>query len=187
MTETGPREQLLGRAIACYAEHGVRDTSLRTLAARIGTSQRMLHYHFGSREDLLTAMIQHIAAAEAAALEESWGEDPFDALQRHWERARTAAATFGPLFFELCAHAMYGKPYAQDLADVLVTKYGAAFARIYGAMTDPAHAQRLARLSLGVGRGVLCDMLLDGDQAAADAAVEEFTQLVRQRLGQDTA
>ena len=53
------------RASACspaameyVAEHGVGDLSLRGLAAALGTSHRMLSYHFGSREGLLIEVIR---------------------------------------------------------------------------------------------------------------------------------
>lgn len=46
-----PRDELLDRAVGWFAEHGIGDTSMRTLAAELGTSGRMLHYHFGSRRD----------------------------------------------------------------------------------------------------------------------------------------
>ena len=57
MTRAAPREELLGKAIGWFAEHGVGETSLRTLAEGIGTSHRMLIYHFGSREGLLAACL----------------------------------------------------------------------------------------------------------------------------------
>lgn len=67
MTAAGPaaRDVLLAKVVAHYAEHGVRDTSLRSLASAIGTSQRMLNYHFGSREDVLVAVIDAIAGGQA--------------------------------------------------------------------------------------------------------------------------
>lgn len=193
MTAPGARDALLAKAVAYFAGHGIRDTSLRTLAGATGTSQRMLHYHFGGRAELLAAVVESVAAAEVAALDRlvADGVDPFEALGRHWDSVRDAARTFGPVFFELCTHAMHGQPYAATLPDVLVTRYAAAFARIYSTMTDPLHAERLARLSLGVGRGVLFDMLLDHGNpdatAAADAAVEEFTRMVRDRLDVTTS
>ena len=83
-TAPGPREELLGRAVAWFAEHGVGDTSLRTLAAGIGTSHRMLNYHFGSREGLLGAVVEAVEQAEHAALLElaATHDDPFEAGRR---------------------------------------------------------------------------------------------------------
>lgn len=186
MSAADSRGALLARAIDHYADNGVRDTSLRTLAAAIGTSQRMLHYHFGNREDLLAAVIEEVIAQEIAALEEmtSVVDDPFDALGRHWSRVRGSAQKFGPLYFELATHAMYGRPYAARLPEVLVTRYAAAFAAVYATVTDAEHSERLARLSLGVGRGLLFDVLLDRDLDAADAAVAEFTAMVRSRIAE---
>ena len=48
------REEILevtpDRRIGYAAEHGLADLSLRTLAAGLGTSHRMLIFHFGSKE-----------------------------------------------------------------------------------------------------------------------------------------
>jgi len=58
--------------LAAMAEHvlanGVQAASLRPLAAAAGTSDRMLIYHFGSRELLLTEVLQHIAGGLAARI-----------------------------------------------------------------------------------------------------------------------
>ncbi|HWC24288.1 MAG TPA: TetR/AcrR family transcriptional regulator [Flexivirga sp.] len=183
---SGPREVLLAKAIGYFAEHGVRDTSLRTLAAAIGTSQRMLHYHFGSREDLLVAVIESVIEADAAMLTQLFANepDPFEAGRENWRITAEHAQTFGALYFELSSHAMYGKPYARDLGHAFVTRTQEAFEAAYASLTDPATARRLARLTLAVGQGLMFDMLVDGDRAASDAAIEEFITLLRTRLGQ---
>ncbi|MEZ5140174.1 MAG: hypothetical protein R2711_15805 [Acidimicrobiales bacterium] len=43
------RRELLDRVLAHVAEQGLSDRSLRDLATAVGTSHRMLLYHFGSR------------------------------------------------------------------------------------------------------------------------------------------
>jgi AcrR family transcriptional regulator len=184
VTRPRPRDLLLDKAIGYYAAHGVGDTSLRTLAASIGTSQRMLHYHFGSREDLLAAVIESVVSEQIATLDRLFAEvdDPFEAGRRNWEAAAATAQAFGPLFFELASHAMRGRPYAVRLGEVVVTAHVAAFRRAYASVTDDAHAEVLARLTLAVGQGVLLQLLIDGDRPAADAAVDELTQMVRARL-----
>lgn len=184
MTRPRPRDVLLAKAIGFYAAHGVGDTSLRTLASSIGTSQRMLHYHFGSREDLLAAVIESVVTDQIAMLDRLFAEvdDPFEAGRRNWEAAAASAQTFGPLFFELASHAMRGRPYAVRLGEVIVAAHVAAFRRAYATVTDDAQAEVLARLTLAVGQGVLFQLLIDGDRAAADAAVGELTEMVRARL-----
>lgn len=182
---TDTRNRLLAAAIGYYASHGVRDTSLRTLAAAIGTSQRMLHYHFGSRDDLLAAVIQAVVAGDSARVDALTAADgdPFERGRENWRAVRAEAAAFGPLFFELAAHAMQGLAYAEPLRTELAPRTEAAFARAYADLIDPARVRVLARLSTAVGRGLLFEALLDGDQAASDAAMEEYIAMVRGVLG----
>ncbi|MGD7706439.1 TetR family transcriptional regulator [Microlunatus sp. Y2014] len=184
-----PRAKLLARVIDHYAEHGVRDTSLRSLAARIGTSQRMLHHHFGSRTDLLVAVVEAMVDHDTVALRELFADeaDPMTAGRRNWQLVADRARTYGALYFELSSHAMYALPHAERLGTVLVTRTETAFADAYETVTgDRAEAVRLARLTVAVGRGLMYEMLIDGDRAASDDAVELFVELVRNHLGQVT-
>jgi len=60
------RARMLASMADHVLAHGVRASSLRPLAAAAGTSDRMLVYHFGSREALLAEVLQRIAADFAA-------------------------------------------------------------------------------------------------------------------------
>ena len=181
---TSPREDLLARVVLHYAEHGIRDTSLRSLAAAIGTSQRMLHYHFGSREDVLVAVIDAVAGGQAERIGRLFDSesDPVVAGERNWASTVDGAMAFGALWFELAVHAMRHEPYAARLADVMVTAQLREFTRLYAKRTTPEHASRLARLTLAVGQGLVFDLLIDGDRAAADAAVRDFTCMIQREL-----
>lgn len=188
MTDS-PRDLLLDKALAYYATHGVRDTSLRTLAAAIGTSQRMLHYHFGAREDLLAAVIARLVERDTARVQRLASEpgDPFEAGRRNWRDVSAEAMVFGPLFFELATHAMHHEPYAAELAEALVPRTEAAFAAAYAEYVEAGQAARLARLAVAVGRGLMFEALIDEDLAASDAAMEEFVAMVRWRLADSAA
>jgi AcrR family transcriptional regulator len=65
-----PRERLLQDCHAYFLKHGVANLSLRPLAASVGTSARMLIHHFGSKEGLISAVMERIHAA----LQESFSE-----------------------------------------------------------------------------------------------------------------
>ena len=54
------RESLLSDAVEHFAKNGIGDASLRSIAASIGTSHRMLIYHFGSREGLLAEVVRTV-------------------------------------------------------------------------------------------------------------------------------
>lgn len=56
------KDELLNAAIGYLLEHGLAGLSLRPLAAAIGTSARLLIYHFESREGLLAQVLNAMHA-----------------------------------------------------------------------------------------------------------------------------
>ena len=52
------REQIVTVAMDVFAEHGYAGGSVRTIAERVGVSHATLLQHFGSKEGLLTAVLQ---------------------------------------------------------------------------------------------------------------------------------
>lgn len=175
---------MLGRIVEWFAVNGVLDTSMRTLAAGVGTSNRMLNYHFGSREQLLAAVIERVCEGERDALarflEDS--SDPVEAARQYWFHVAETARAFAPLFYELSAHAMYGKPYAEVLRLVLTDAWLRGFTQGFARITNDEHAEQLARLCLAVGRGVLFDVAFTGERDAADSTIDEFTAMLRQAV-----
>jgi AcrR family transcriptional regulator len=55
---TGRREALAEAATDYALEHGLIDLSLRPLARAIGTSDRMLLYHFADKDDLVATVLR---------------------------------------------------------------------------------------------------------------------------------
>jgi AcrR family transcriptional regulator len=184
------RDELLGRAIAWFAEHGVGDTSLRTLAAGIGTSHRMLNYHFGSREGVLGAVVEAVEQAEHAALVElaATHDDPLEAGAAFWTRVADRAEVFAPLFFELSTHAMRDEPHAAGLRVWLRTGWLDAITAGYVDLgLPPDRARTLALQSLAMARGLLFEVAATGDRAAADLAMAGWTAMVRAETARGAA
>lgn len=63
------REELLEQVVDHVLAHGLIGLTLRPLAAAIGTSDRMLLYHFGSRDDLVAAVVAHTEERAIAAID----------------------------------------------------------------------------------------------------------------------
>lgn len=56
------RERLLATAVDCLAELGWAGTTMTVVARRAGVSRGSAQYHFGTREELVTAAVEHIRA-----------------------------------------------------------------------------------------------------------------------------
>lgn len=84
---------MLGKVVEWFTANGLLDTSMRTLAAGIGTSNRMLNYHFGSREQLLAVVIERVCEAERDALDRFVSEfdDPVEAGREYSTRVADTA------------------------------------------------------------------------------------------------
>ncbi|MDT7776648.1 MAG: hypothetical protein QOC67_5572, partial [Pseudonocardiales bacterium] len=98
--------------MAYFGTRGISDLSLRQLADALGTSHRMLIYHFGSKEGLLTEVVRAVEAAQR----ELWSElvadpdlDPTERPRRLWQRVSDPAMEpFARLFFEIYGQALQG-------------------------------------------------------------------------------
>lgn len=180
MTDPSPaRHQLLGRTLTWFTENGVGETSMRTLANHIGTSHRMLNYHFGSREGLLGAVVEAVEREERAALDRFLSEyhDPITAGEHFWAHVCDTALTFAPLYFELAGQAMQRKPYAADLLTWLATGWVEPLTELWQALGhDRADAEVLARLNLATVRGLLFDLAVTGDRVAVEESMRRFTE-----------
>lgn len=83
------RDELLELAYRHALQHGLAELSLRPLAAAVGSSPRVLLYLFGSKDDLVRALLtrarQHELALLAAARDGSSGPGLPEAAGRLWQ------------------------------------------------------------------------------------------------------
>src|SRR5262245_31890534 len=71
----GRRDDLLDQVTDHVLAHGLIGLTLRPVAAAIGTSDRMLIYHFGSRDDLVAAVVTRAEDRAVAAVDALPGAD----------------------------------------------------------------------------------------------------------------
>jgi AcrR family transcriptional regulator len=164
------RQELLDAVVKECAANGIGDRSLRDIAASVGTSHRMLLHHFGSRNELLLAIVDEVERRQRALLRELPTE-PAAAIAAMWaDLRRPELRPFERLFFECYARGAQGE---QPFARMLPGAVDAWLADV--GTTDPA----LARLGLAVMRGLLLDLVATDDRRAVDAAAKAFADLVR--------
>ncbi len=187
MPEQGPRERLLAAAVDHVAAHGIGEVSLRQLAAALGTSHRMLVYHFGSKERLLVEVIRVVEARQREALADlvtDAGLPVAEQARRMWRRlADPALWPHERLFFEVYGQALQGRPHTTELLDGIVDSWLEPLAALNVARgLSPEKARAAARLGLAVTRGLLLDLLATRDRAGADAAMDLFVEMYQALL-----
>jgi AcrR family transcriptional regulator len=176
------REKLLAAAAQYVSANGVSDLTLRGLAGAIGTSHRMLIYHFGSKENLLVEVIKLVEQRQRAALDELEIDSRLSAAElarAFWGRLSAPdLAANERLFFEVYGQALQGRPGTVELLDGIVDSWVGPVVELLGRLGfPPEHATAQARLGVAVTRGLLLDLLATGDRAACDAAMEQYIRL----------
>ncbi|HWT48558.1 MAG TPA: TetR/AcrR family transcriptional regulator [Mycobacterium sp.] len=171
------RRQLLDALIEEFAAGGIGDRPLREVAAAVGTSHRMLLHHFGSREDLLVAVVEEVERHQMGLLRDL-PTDPAEGFAAMWaDLHRPELRNLERLFFECYARAAQGeKPFARMVPGA-VNGWLAEVAAVAGGPIDHA----MVRLGLAVVRGLLLDLVATDDDASVDAAANVFAELLNRR------
>jgi AcrR family transcriptional regulator len=195
MSGNTARQQLLDAAIEYTAEHGISDLSLRSLAAALGTSHRMLIFHFGSKEGLWVEIARTVDRRQREQLRgfpPDPGQPPGEIMRAWWKLFSAPALwPYERLFFELYGQALQGRPHTagfldeflDGVIDWLEPLVAAAAAR---GIPEP-QARAHLRLGVAVTRGLLLDLLATGDTEAADQAMDAFIALTENWLETNAA
>lgn len=170
------REELLEGALLYVLDHGLGGLSLRPLAAALATSDRMLLYHFGSKDrlvdEVLTAATGALLVGVQAAVTQA--EHSRAGLVRAlWRTASDpGVAPLVRLWFEVYGLALQQPDrYRPALRDAVLAWQSAVAERLGGDRTA-------ATLLVGGVEGLLLDLLVTGERERVDAAVVELARLV---------
>ncbi|MGA9595102.1 MAG: TetR/AcrR family transcriptional regulator [Acidimicrobiia bacterium] len=173
------RQDLLDRVIAYVAANGMIDASLRTLASGIGTSHRMLIYHFGSREGLIAAIVTTIETQQRVALEDlaEVADSPTALVRMQWAQLTDPALLpFIRLFFEVLAYASRGQPGTEEFVANLTEPWIRVASDVSARLgIEPNEAE--LRLGVAVVRGLLVEIAAGGDVALATESLERYLEM----------
>ncbi|OBF81212.1 TetR family transcriptional regulator [Mycobacterium sp. 852002-51163_SCH5372311] len=169
------RQQLLDALVEEFAAAGIGDRSLREVAAAVGTSHRMLLHHFGSRDELLLAIVEEVEHRQMAVLSELPVE-PAGSFAAMWEMLRRPELRpFERLFFECYSRGVQGEEPFVRMVPGAVDAWLAEVDKAAGGDADAA----LVRLGLAVTRGLLLDLVATDDDAGVTSAAHAFAELLR--------
>ncbi|HXO46729.1 MAG TPA: TetR/AcrR family transcriptional regulator [Mycobacterium sp.] len=170
------RRQLLDKLVEEFARGGIGDRSLRDVAAAVGTSHRMLLHHFGSREELLIAVVEEAELRQMALVPEI-PTDPAEGFAAMWaDLRRPELRHLERLFFECYSRAAQGE---EPFTRIVPGAVDGWLREVEAAAAGVPYDGPMARLGLAVTRGLLLDLVATEDEAGVDAAAEAFVQLLR--------
>jgi len=164
------RSKLLSQIMQEAGENGLADRSLRDLATAVGSSHRMLLFHFESRAGLVSAIVDTVEAAQRQALRDLAGqvETPGELVLALWQQVSSPEQRpFVRLFFE-CVALTGGKGLTTpwiEVADLVANELGVAI----------DHTE--LRMGVAVSRGLLVDVLAADDATEATQAMERFVEI----------
>lgn len=183
------REELLERAYRWVLEHGLADMSLRPMAAAVGSSPRVLLFLFGSKDELVRALLARARADELALLARLRGNADAVGEETEGALAQTAAAVWR--WLTASEHQSLLRMWVESYAKSLTDPDGpwAGFARntvddwlaLLAEAQPPTDRHTAAgeaqrTLVLAVLRGALLDVLATGEVARPTRAVKCLLQ-----------
>jgi len=180
------RDRLLAGAAAYVGQHGFADVSLRDLATALGSSHRMLLYHFGSKQQLFVEIIRAFETDQRQMIEAFAADlslSRVEVMRRVWQQVSSPeAADQVRLFFQVCGQALSGDGADGPLAggqhvllEGIISDWLEPMIEVEQARGTPvAQARAEVRIGVALMRGLLLDLLATGDRKCVDAAFERF-------------
>lgn len=176
----GRREELLAAVTDYVIANGVGDQSIRPLAQAAGVSHASLLNHFGSKEELLGAVVDNLRRGSIPLALGADGDDPVELLKRWWA-ARTAPEVLPRfrLMFEIYAQALLDPARFEQFLEHFVGEWLAALeVGLRRADCPPDRVAETATLILAQVRGLLLDLLATGDRDRVDRSFMLFADAV---------
>jgi AcrR family transcriptional regulator len=186
MTER--RDELRDAALNYLLEHGVANVSLRPMAAKLGTSPRILMFHFKTKEGLLQEALGELHARLQASFVSIASADsgPSRAapLKRFWQWATGREGfPYLRLLYE-----------AQIIAIQNPVKYGPYLAKTsmdwltisVRALSESSRTGPMATLCVAVFDGLFLELLSTGDRRRLTQALDHFIAIASPALRADS-
>ncbi len=174
------KTQLLDAALRYLCKHGVANVSLRPLAAELGTSARILMFHFKSKEGLLQEVIQELNSrlqnSLATLAQPSPPAQRVAPLRLFWDWAtRAENLPYLRLLYEVQVIALqnpeiygaYLKKASSDWHDIALQL-----------MSNSLQRSSLATLCIAVFDGLFLELISSGERRRLTRALDEFIHIM---------
>ena len=171
------RAELLDAAVDYAAEYGFSDLTWRTVASGLGVAPTTLVHHFGTKEQMVQAVIGRLRERTAAGTGELAGEHPdLVAAARAmwaWGSNPRRRATFA-MFFAVYGSALQDPAQYSEFLELAGAEVMDTLLRAQGPDVQPDVAIRRATLIMATIRGLLLDLLSSADPDRVHEAADHF-------------
>jgi AcrR family transcriptional regulator len=174
------KTELLDAALGYLVEHGVANASLRPMAAALGTSPRILMFHFKSKEGLLQDVFEELNSRLQTSLRAmaSTNFDPsrVPPLKRFWQWA-TSKENF-PYFRLLYEAQIVALQNPKEYGPYLRKASGDGQAAAFDLMSPSLKNKAMASLCIAVFDGLMLEMMSGGDIRHLTESLDLFLAMV---------
>ncbi len=155
-------------------KHGLAGLSLRPLAKAIGSSPRVLLYHFGSKEKMVVKVIAAIRRRQRDAFAKIQAKTYLDAYRNVWkEMSAPASEPLFRLFFEIYGIALrHPRRYQAFLRATIRDWLDLIAADLCSEGLNPQNSRIFASVVLAGLRGFMLDYCATHDRRRVDCAVD---------------
>lgn len=173
------KKELLDAALNYLMEHGVANVSLRPMAAQLGTSPRILMFHFKSKEELLQEVLQELHSRLQISLTKMASTDAgphrVAPLKRFWQWAirKENFPRLRLLYeFQIVAAqnpAEYGRYLKKTSSDW--------HAITLGVLSPSTRSDAMATICIALFDGLILELMNGGDQKQLTQALDHFISI----------
>jgi len=188
--DTERRAQLAEAATDYVLEHGLIGLSLRPLAAEIGTSDRMLLYHFDGKDDLIATVISTSTDRSVEILRSRpRSRGVRRAVLDVWSAMKSAPLDrCSRVYAEAAALGLLGRePYVTVVQEANERWVAALVDHLAAAGADRRAARRAANLMDAAFMGLLLDLPLAPDDPDQERVARDVADAVAAFAGQGTS
>ncbi|MCU1659762.1 MAG: TetR/AcrR family transcriptional regulator [Pseudonocardiales bacterium] len=170
--------EMLPAIVSILRERGPQGFFLGTIAEEMGTSSRMLIYHFGSRDELLGRAMRVVREETIQYLNDPPPSTLLEAVDKWWDYYMVNLSDM-QLFFHLASRRFEEPGRFTEFASNAVDSWVEYFASsIEAEGRSPEFARVLGRLTIAAMRGLTVDFLITGDKDHVDSSLDAFRSLL---------
>jgi AcrR family transcriptional regulator len=187
------RGELLEAVSGYVLEHGVASLSLRKVADAVGVSHVTLQHHFGTKEQLVGEIVEHLLERTFTPPDIYTDGKPNPGLELSARWRALWAHLVSPsgqrdirLFVEVLGQSQFAgsERYASAVKRSIEHRLELMAAGSVALGCPPARARAFATLSLAMLRGLVVDLLATGERERVDEAFEIALENVVRRAGE---